>query len=98
MVGGVVIEVCDDPECSGLLYVNVADRPYSKLEECAIYVARNEHSERIEIGDRIWWQGSVAMWTPAEHAKDGTHGKRCGVDYDIQIPRHGYSGVSHPWF
>ena len=100
MVGGQVIEVCDHPEDRNRIYVNVADRPYKRLKECAIYVERNEDSERIQIGDSLWWQGRSAFWTPqdnrvSDEEADG-RGFRCGVDYDIQIPRVGYSGVNYP--
>lgn len=93
MVGGTVIEVVD---LATKVYVNVADRPYSKREECAIYVERNADSEKIQIGDALWWQGDVAMWTPQENRLAGMRDLKCGVDYDIQIPRRGYSGVSQP--
>ncbi len=33
---------------------------------CAIYVERNADNEQIEVGDRIWWQGGLALWTPAD--------------------------------
>lgn len=97
MVGGIVIEVVD---LATKVYINVADRPYSKLEECAIYVERNVDSERIEIGDAVWWQGGFAMWTPQGSRVGGEkaekRGLKCGKDYDIKIPRIGYSGVNHP--
>ena len=100
MVGGQVIEVCDHPTERNKIYVNVADRPHSKLNECAIYVERNENSERIELGDDLWWQGRYAMWTPQANRlsdqESEAKGHKCGVDYDIQIPRIGFSGVNHP--
>lgn len=92
MVGGKVIEVCDHPLDQNKIYVNVADRPHRRLEECAIYVVRDSNSEQIEIGDSLWWQGRYAYWTP----QSGTR-EKCGVDYDIPIERIGFSGVSHPY-
>jgi len=91
MVGGRVIEVCAVKEFPGRLFVDVCDRPYSRLETCTIYVERNETSERIQVGDSIWWQGRNAMWTPQDSQR-----LRAGVDHDIVIPRIGYSGVRHP--
>ncbi len=94
MVGGTVIEVVD---LATKVYVNCADRPYNKTEECAIYVARDDNSQKIEIGDGIWWQGNKAMWTPAANRTNDRQAKKrklkCGVDYDIVIPRIGYSGI-----
>lgn len=86
MVGGKVIEVCDVPEMPERLFVDVADRPYGKVETCAIYVENNETSMSIAIGDSLWWQGRTAYWTPQDHMQ-GT---------DIPIRRIGYSGVKHP--
>lgn len=98
MVGGDVKEVLWLPD---RIWVNAKDRTYP--DECAIYVERNPTSERIKPGDAIWWQERMAMWTPAEnrvqecgHREHVTCLARCGVDYDIRIPRIGYSGVFHP--
>jgi hypothetical protein len=99
MVGGTVIEVVD---LATKVYVNCADKPrgHKKADECAIYVERNSNAEKIEIGDAIWWQGGSAYWTPCANQVSGKEAKkrglRCGVDYDIEIPRIGYSGVNHP--
>ncbi len=105
MVGGIVIEVASVRDRPDVLFVDVADRaggPKSKNQTCAIYVEKNPTSEKIEIGDSLWWQGRFAMWTPLANRKplcDHEHHyscQRCGVDYDIKIPRVGYSGVTHP--
>lgn len=98
MVGGKVIEIADVPGRPEAIYVDVRD----KNDTCAILVERNENSERIQIGDSLWWQSGYAMWTPQENADktcDHEHHyscQRCGVDYDIRIPRIGYSGVVYP--
>jgi hypothetical protein len=94
MIGGTVIEVVD---LATKVYINVAERPYNKIETCAIYVERNENSEKIEIGDQIWWQGGFAMWTPAKNRNPNLEKLKCGVDYDIQIQRVGFSGVNPPY-
>ena len=103
MVGGIVVEVCDMPHAQGhpdRLYVDVVERPYpaaKKVEHCAICVVKNEHSERIQIGDALWWQCDHCYWTPqAVRNRDPEKRGQCGVDYDIPIPRASYSGVSHP--
>ena len=101
MVGGTVLEVCDHPTDRHKIYVNVGERPYKRIEECAIYVERNANSEKIELGDALWWQGNFAMWTPQTNRVADSEAERrklkCGVDYDIQIPRIGFSGVNHPF-
>lgn len=97
MVGGTVIEVVD---LATKVYVNCAERPHGKINECAIYVELNAQSDQIEIGDSVWWQGGFAMWTPQSNRVSDEEAKRrglkCGKDYDIKIPRLGCSGVNHP--
>lgn len=89
MVGGTVIEVL---VMANRVYINCQDREYGG--ECAIFVERNGNSEQIRRGDCVWWQGRYALWTP--WANEGKPWLQCGVDFDIQIPRIGYSGVPHP--
>lgn len=94
MVGGKAIEVADVKERPGVIFVDVADRGGGRrTDTCAIYVERNSNSEKIEIGDSLWWQGGWAMWTPATYRQGSG---KCGVDYDIKIPRVGFSGIKHP--
>lgn len=95
MVGGKVLEVCDDPIDPSRVYVQVYDRPYSKIETCAIYVLKNPDSQRIEIGDRVWWQERYAYWTPQDARTVDEYGMQ-GIDFDIKILRFGSSGVPHP--
>lgn len=86
MVGGIVIEVVtilDDK-----VYINCRDKQYK--QSCGIYVEKNENSEKVEIGDTVWWQSGYAMWTPANH-KNVCVGGRSGIDYDIKIPKIGFS-------
>lgn len=92
MVGGIVIEVIQSVDSRpDVIWVNAKETVRGYNDEGAIYVEKNDTSLQIKSGDSIWWQGRFAMWTP----KDVTDGK-CGVDYDIQIPRVGYSGVARP--
>lgn len=99
MVGGTVIEVVD---LATKVYVNCVDRPRGrkKADECAIYVERTPEAEKIEIGDAVWWQGGFAYWTPCGNRVSDQEaekrGLKCGVSYDIKIPRVGCSGVNHP--
>ena len=80
-----MIEACQYPNDLSRLYVNVADKPYGRTEECAIYVQMNKDSSQIQIGDFVWWQGRWALWTPADRSRE-----------DVKIPRIGYSGARHP--
>lgn len=91
MVGGRVKEVL---VLGDRVWVNARCATYT--DECAIYVERNAVSERIQPCDMIWWQGRHAMWTPVENREHPIDQLRCGVDYDVAIPRIGYSGVRHP--
>ena len=103
MVGGTVIEVCDVPGRPDVLFVDCADMPgkwAKKPDTCAILVERNAASEKIQVGDSIWWQGRRALWTPLANRGSVDSRERAGlkqgVDWDIEIPRVGYSGASHP--
>lgn len=99
MVGGTVIEVV---HLADRVYINCADFPKDrkKADQCAIYVVRNEVSEKIEIGDAVWWQERLAYWTPITNRCSDEEaerkGLRQGIDWDIEILRIGFSGVRHP--
>ncbi len=104
MVGGTVIEVAEVKDRSDVLYVDTADMPEGrrKPDTCAIFIQRTETSEKIEVGDALWWQGDWAYWTPKANRKPScgyrhhVSCQRAGVDYDIKIRRIGFSGVAHP--
>ena len=88
MIGGTVIEVIQLPD---KVWINCEENNSSS--QCAIYVERNAKSLCVERSDQIWWQGGWAMWTPYSY-KQGT-GKD-GKDFDIKLPRIGFSGVVKP--
>jgi len=93
MIGGKVIEICNVPNRPDVLFVNVADRPYSKIETCGVLVENNETSRKIQIGDSLWWQCGYCYWTPC-----GPRGES-GVDFwsrpeDVKIPKRSGSGVT----
>jgi hypothetical protein len=96
MNGGTVIEVADIPSMASVVFVDCAYRPrgHKQLDTCAILLQRCEDSERVKIGDYLWWQGDIAMWTPIENV-DNRLGI-AGIDFDIRIPRVGCSGIEHP--
>jgi len=46
----------------------------------------------IELGDQVWWQDKIALWTPKcnrDHTSEG-----CGVEWDIRLEKIGYSHSS----
>ena len=83
MVGGKVVEVATVPK-RGLLWVRVADRPYKKLEYCSVLVQQDAESEKIEIGDSLWWQCGMAYWTPQDRSR-----------VDVRLKKIGGSGVTY---
>lgn len=97
MIGGTVTETIHLPD---RIWVNTVDDDEKRNDHCAIYVERNDKSERIKPGDSVWWQGGNAMWTPYANRgcnrPQGAPEQRGGVDYDIRIPRIGFSGVKRP--
>ena len=90
MVGGIVIGLSRGPETT---LVNVQERK-GRNDVCAVRVIekRVDSGEKIEIqvGDSIWWQCGHCMWTPKARAGQDD-GKGCGKDWDIRIPKVGYS-------
>ena len=89
MIGGKVIEVCNVPHRSNVLFVNVAERPYKRTDTCGVLVENNETSQKIEIGDSLWWQCGYCYWTPQNSER-----KKENVDFDIKIPKRSGSGVT----
>lgn len=90
MVGGTVIEII---VLEDKVWLNCQEdgKPYLWNYQCAIYVERNEDSEEIRTGDKIWWQGEVALWTTKNRTVPGEK-----VAVDLHIPRCGFSGVPRP--
>jgi len=84
MVGGEVTCTIEDGD---RIYVDCKN-PQNSRETCAIYVVKNEHSQQIIPGDKLWWQGNEAFWTSS----------RVPGAKEIAIPRCSYSGVKPPNF
>jgi hypothetical protein len=92
VIGGTVSEVV---WLEDRIWVEVVDPSESgRGDLCAIYVRRCTVSEEIKVGDSLWWQGGYAYWTPFRE-KLKAH-MRSGFDYDLRIPKIGYSGVARP--
>jgi hypothetical protein len=85
MVGGIVIEVAELKNRPEALFINCRES-----DVCGILVENNSNSQTIEIGDSIWWHGRFAYWTPQDSERTLQ-----GINFDIKIPRIGYSGVKY---
>ena len=94
MIGGKVVEVCNVPNRHDVLFVEVADRPYSRVERLGVLVENNSISARIEIGDSIWWQGEFCYWTPQWLDGEKFRDVDTSLCRDIKIPKRSYSGVT----
>lgn len=94
MVGGIVIEVSELRLRPEVIFVDTHDTKYKQT--CAILVEKNETSLKIEPGDSVWWQCGKAYWTPKANINKDISKLKCHVDYDIEIRKVGYSGLSHP--
>jgi hypothetical protein len=88
MIGGTVIETIVLPD---KVWINCKENQSSST--CAIYVASTAKARSVSEGDTIWWQSSLAYWTPKFH-KSGS-GKP-HKDYDIKLDRVGFSGAKRP--
>ena len=77
-VGGKVVDhkIFDEK-----VYINTNDG-----SECAIYVERDENSEKVKIGDVVWWQGDRAFWTTEDRK----------TEVETALKRRGFSGVPYP--
>jgi hypothetical protein len=83
-VGGLVIEVLPC-ERDGERRVWINTREPQSGEECAIYVAGTPAALSVSEGDKLWWQGPYAFWTPTRNPFS-----------DHRLRRIGFSGVSRP--
>lgn len=90
MVGGKIIGITRKPD--GLTTVNVQDRRCR--DRCGIVVREvrkdNGRPVSLSLGDSIWWHGRDAMWTPRSMPRPLAP-DRCSKDWDIHLPREGYS-------
>jgi hypothetical protein len=88
LVGGTVVGLARNAKYT---LVNVNDKKYSD-DHCAIRVIEKRKKDgapvKINIGDSIWWQSGLAMWTP-KGAK--TVGAGQGETWDIVLTKVGYS-------
>lgn len=81
MIGGTVVEIIEETE---RIFLNVQSEVYP-TDHSAIYVERDKDSERIELGDTIWWQGRFAYWS-----------NQSGSETRRAIRKVSGSGVAHP--
>lgn len=81
MIGGKVNEIVFQ---SDAVWLDVQCTTYPK-DFSALYVERNTNSEKIQVGDSVWWQGKQLFWTPQDRSVA-----------DVEIPRLSGSGVGVP--
>lgn len=89
MVGGIVIGIAETGD-EALVHVKDAKSANSSGNECSVrcrLIDKNGYRVFIKVGDALWWQGGNCYWTP----KPGLANGRCGVDFDIALPKIGYS-------
>lgn len=79
MVGGEVINIVNTSEGT---WVQCLDRTYAE-DTCAVFV---KDAKQMKIGDKLWWQGKRAFWTPVPG-----DGRR-----DIALEKLGYSNRRIP--
>lgn len=79
MIGGVVINIVKTEDG---VWVQCLDTPYNH-DTCAIRV---KDAKEMKVGDRLWWQGRQAFWTPKPD--DGRE--------DVVLDRVGYSHSKIP--
>ena len=78
-IGGEVIEIIEIKP--SMAWINT----YDGHSECAIYCdpTKLPYSEKIQLGDILWWQSGIAYWTSKEkHLKE------------IPLKKIGFSGIS----
>ncbi len=94
MVGGIVIGLARGAD-STLVHVKDAKSVNSSGDECSVRVIERRCSDdspvAIAVGDSLWWQCGRAMWTPKAVRDEGWRKHKCGVEYDIALPKVGYS-------
>ena len=81
MIGGTIIEIIplDD-----VLWVNCRGTGCESNDECAIHVRKTAVARTMIEGDTLWWQDTLALWTPAAEHRD------------IRLEKVGYSGKPRP--
>lgn len=88
MVGGHVIGIVRGKETTLL---HVEDRRHGRSDRCGVRCVEkridNGEQVKISLGDQVWWQSGEIMWTPTPCGQ----GDRCGIDFDIRLPKVGYS-------
>ena len=85
MIGGKVIGVVRSKD-NTLLHVQGTGGESRDCLSVRCIERRKDNGSHVAvgIGDSVWWQGDSVLWTPSVSA-------RCGVDFDIHLPKVGYS-------
>ena len=80
MVGGTIISVFHYRDRDSLVVRGTGS-------ERSTYLALDlePSDEPLKIGDTIWWQGDIALWTPHDRSREDVHIKRIGYAYSAEV-------------
>lgn len=87
MVGGKVIGIVRRLDGVTMLHVRDECNTDRCCVNCRERRIKSGEPVQIGLGDSVWWQSGLVMWTPHPVRNPG----RCGIDFDIQLPKVGYS-------
>jgi hypothetical protein len=94
MIGGVVTNVFFRRDGETVV-IDVVDR-VRLGDKAQIEVVRDSESEKIWLGDSVWWQGRNAHWTAANHVwprSPHNLSLEIGKDVDVVLDKIGPSKV-----
>jgi len=88
MIGGKVTKVFREDIGTTVLTVNdVGEVCHVRCWEIR---SKDKTTVDIQVGDTVWWQADMVLWTPAGE-KVGFPGSGCGDAWDIVLPKVGYT-------
>lgn len=90
MIGGKVLETIT---LRDRIWVNCQCQVYGDI--AAVFVQKTVHARCISEGDALWWQADSCYWTPACNMNHMAF-LVGGEQFDIKIPKIGFSGMPRP--
>lgn len=86
MVGGRVIGIVRRDGQPTILHVRDTRNTDQVCVDVREYRIDGQGPVEISIGDQVWWQGGMVLWTPSS-SEQGHHHE----DHDIRLPKMGYT-------